>query len=148
MGAVFCGPFLKGDNTMKRFLTLTLIALVMLFTLSDCGEGEKIDYDLVFVNGSNAKIVEVVVAFQDRSGGSRNADSSPLKRGESFGFEAGEYPVTVYVYDKVANDVAAGPLAQLTIPKAPPEGERWYVTARDSGSGLALSAGTEWPSGV
>ena len=99
---------------MKRFLTLALMALIMLFTLSDCGEGEKIDYDLVFVNGSNAKIVEVVVAFQDRSGGSRNADSSPLKRGESFGFEAGEYPVTVYVYDKVANDVAAGQIGRAS----------------------------------
>ena len=39
-------------------------------------------------------------------------------------------------------------LAQIVIHEAPPEGERWYVTARDSGSGLTLSAGTEWPSGV
>ena len=71
--------------------------------------------DLVFVNQSDAVIVEVVVDFQDQNGGTRNADSSPLKRGETFGFEAGEYPVTVYVYDKVANDVVEGALASLTI---------------------------------
>lgn len=132
---------------MKRFLTLILIMLAALCALSGCeaGEGEQIDYDLVFVNQSDAKIVEVVVEFQDRSGGSRNADSSPLRRGESFGFEAGEYPATVYVYDKAVGDVAQGALAQITIREAPPQGERWYVAARDGGSGLTLTADTNWP---
>lgn len=124
---------------MKRFLTLALIVLAILYTLSGCGQaGEVIDYGLVFVNQSDAVIVEVVVDFQDRSGGTRNADSSPLRRGESFGFEVGEYPATVYVYDKVADDVVPGAVARLTIPEAPPEGERWYVTARDGAGGLAL----------
>ncbi|MFG6352376.1 MAG: hypothetical protein K1W21_12375, partial [Oscillospiraceae bacterium] len=58
------------------------------------------------------------------------------------------YPVTVYVYGKVVGDAAEGALAQLTIQKAPPEGERWYVTARDGGGGLALTADTRWPEGV
>ncbi len=102
----------------------------------------------MFVNDSDAKIVEVVVDFQDRNGGTRNADSSPLKRGDSFGFEVGEYPATVYVYDKVADEVVPGAVAQLTIPQAPPEGERWYVTARDGAGGLALSVDTRWPDGV
>ena len=136
---------------MKRFLTLCLTVLTLLTALSGCAGcdgGEKIDYNLVFVNGSDAKIVEVVVDFQDRNGGSRNADSSPLKRGDSFGFEAGEYPVTVYVYDKVANDVVAGAVAQITVPKAPPEGERWYVTAWDGAGGLALTVENQWPEGV
>ncbi|MCI8839036.1 MAG: hypothetical protein HFF24_01550 [Oscillospiraceae bacterium] len=133
---------------MKRFLTRCLIVPALLLALCSCGGEEKIDYDLVFVNGSDAKIVEVVVDFQDRNGGSRNADSSPLKRGDSFGFEAGEYPVTVYVYDKVANDVVAGAVAQITVPKAPPEGERWYVTAWDGAGGLALTVENQWPEGV
>ena len=124
---------------MKRFLTLALIVLAILYALSGCGQaGEVIDYGLVFVNQSDAVIVEVVVEFQDRSGGTRNADSSPLRRGESFGFEVGEYPATVYVYDKVADDVVPGAVARLTIPEAPTEGERWYVTARDGAGGLAL----------
>ena len=83
--------------------------------------------------------------FRSQSGGTRNADSSPLKRGESFGFEAGEYPVTVYVYDKVAGDVMEGALAKLTIEEPPPEGERWYVAARDGAGGLTLSTGTRFP---
>ncbi len=133
---------------MKRFLTRCLIVPALLLALCSCGGEEKIYYDLVFVNGSDAKIVEVVVDFQDRNSGTRNADSSPLKRGDSFGFEVGEYPATVYVYDKVADEVVPGAVAQLTIPQAPPEGERWYVTARDGAGGLALSVDTRWPDGV
>lgn len=123
---------------MKRFLTLCLIIIAVLYALSGCVRGGDVEADLVFVNQSGASIVEVVVEFQDQSGGTRNADSSPLKRGESFGFEAGEYPVTVYVYDKAVGDVAEGALARLTIQEAPPEGERWYVTARDGAKGLTL----------
>ena len=133
---------------MKRFFTRCLIVPALLLALCSCGGEEKIDYDLVFVNGSDAKIVEVVVDFQDRNGGSRNADSSPLKRGDSFGFEVGEYPATVYVYDKVADEVVPGAVAQLTIPQAPPEGERWYVTARDGAGGLEFTVDTQWPEGV
>ena len=131
---------------MKRFLTLCLTTLGVFCALSGCGRaGEVIDYDLVFVNQSDAAIVEVVVDFQDRNGGTRNADSSPLKRGETFGFEAGEYPVTVYVYDHAVGDVAGGALAQLTIREAPPEGERWYVTARGRAEGLTLTADIRLP---
>ena len=135
---------------MKKWFMagLAALGLLALSGCAGCDGGEKIDYNLVFVNGSDAKIVEVVVDFQDRNGGSRNADSSPLKRGDSLGFEAGEYPVTVYVYDKVANDVVAGAVAQITVPKAPPEGERWYVTAWDGAGGLALTVENQWPEGV
>lgn len=130
---------------MKRFLTLCLIAFWVLYALSACGGDNEIEADLVFVNQSDAVIVEVVVEFQDQSGGTRNADSSPLRRGESFGFEAGEYPVTVYVYDKIADDVVEGALAQVTIQEAPPEGERWYVAARDGAGELRLLIGTQLP---
>ena len=133
---------------MKRFLTLCLMIFAVLYALSGCGCGCDIEADLVFVNQSDAVIVEVVVEFQNQSGGTRNADSSPLKRGESFGFEAGEYPVTVYVYDHAVGDVAKGALARLTIREAPPEGERWYVTARDGVEGLTLTVDAQWPEGV
>lgn len=131
---------------MKRFLTFCMIFFAVLWSLSACGGGEEAD--LVFVNDSDAVIVEVVVDFQDRSGGARNADSSPLRRGDSFGFEAGEYPATVYVYDKAVGDVLQGALARITIDEAPPEGERWYVTARSEIDGLTLTVDTCWPEGV
>lgn len=130
---------------MKRFLTLCLIAFAVLCALSGCGCDNDIEADLVFINQSDAKIVEVVVEFQDQSGGTRNADSSPLKRGETFGFEAGEYPATVYVYDKAVGDVAEGALARVTIREAPPQGERWYVAARDGSEGLTLLTGAQLP---
>ena len=79
---------------MKRFLTLTLIALVMLFTLSDCGCDNDIQADLVFVNDSHAAIYAVVADLANQTVGAQKADSSPLKLGETFGFEVGEYPVS------------------------------------------------------
>lgn len=129
---------------MKKILCVCL-AVLCLAGLSACGCGGDIEADLVFINQSDAVIVEVVVEFQDQSGGTRNADSSPLKRGESFGFEAGEYPVTVYVYDKAVGNVAEGALARLTIREAPQEGERWYVAARDGAGGLRLLTSTQLP---
>lgn len=130
---------------MKRFLTFMLIVCVILCALPGCNRGGGEEADLVFVNQSGATIVEVVVEFQDRSGGSRNADSSPLRRGETFGFEAGEYPATLYVYDKAVGDVAEGALAQITLSEAPPQGERWYVIARDGAEGLVLFTSTQLP---
>ena len=148
-GGGFLRLNLKGECARKRFLTLCLMLLGVFWALPGCGQENGAQADLVFVNDSDAAIVTVAVDFQGGNGGTQNADSSPLRRGESFGFEIGEYPVTVAVYDQIAGDFTqSGMLAQIVIPKAPPEGERWYVTARDSGSGLALSAGTEWPSGV
>lgn len=132
---------------MKKILCVCL-AVLCLAVLSACGCGGDIEADLVFINQSDAVIVEVVVEFQDQSGGTRNADSSPLKRGESFGFEAGEYPVTVYVFDRPVYDVSDGALAELTIQSPPPEGERWYVIARDGAGGLELTVDTRWPEGV
>lgn len=135
---------------MKK-LFCTLLTALLLAGLSACGSGgEVIDYGLVFINGSDTAIVEVVVEYTDRLSGVRNADSSPLKRGESFGFEAGEYPVTLAVYDRTLDSMEKEPgeIAQIVIPEAPAEGERWYVTAHDSGSGLTFTVDTNWPDGV
>lgn len=132
---------------MKKAAAAGLAAL-WLTVLTGCSRGGGLEADLVFVNQSDAVIVEVVVEFQDQSGGTRNADSSPLKRGESFGFEAGEYPVTVYAFDRPVYDVSNGALAELTIQSPPPEGERWYVIARDGAGGLELTVDTRWPEGV
>jgi len=132
----------------KRFLTLALPALTALGILSGCGCGGGAENaDLVFINDSDAVIAAVVVDFEDGSGGSQHADGSPLERGESFGFEVGQYPVTVSVYDRPFEGVGQRELGRFTIAKAPPEGDRWYVTARDSGSGIVLTADIKWPEG-
>ena len=49
---------------MKKWFMAGLAALCLLALsgCAGCDGGEKIDYNLVFVNGSDAKIVEVVVA--------------------------------------------------------------------------------------
>lgn len=130
---------------MRRFLTLCLTMLAVLCSLSGCGRGGDVEADLVFVNQSDAVIVEVVVDFRDQSGGQRHADSSPLKRGETFGFEAGEYPVTVAVYDTPFEGSRQRELGRTTIKSAPPEGERWYVTARDGADGLTFLTSTQLP---
>lgn len=129
---------------MKNILSLFLAALC-LAALSGCGREPGAEADLVFVNQSNAVIVEVVVDFRDQSGGQRHADSSPLKRGETFGFEAGEYPVTVAVYDAPFEGSRQRELGRTTIKSAPPEGERWYVAARGGAEGLTFITSTQLP---
>lgn len=130
---------------MKKVIYL-LLAVCVLADLSGCG-GEVIDYDLVFVNHSDSTIVEVVADFTDQTSGTRRADSCPLERGETFGFEAGEYPVTMTVYDRIFEDFGQRELASITIGEAPAEGERWYITARDGMNGLVLTADTRWLEG-
>ena len=133
---------------MKRILTLGLTVLLTVFGLSGCGCDDGRNIRLVFVNDSDHTIVTVVAEFADRNSGAMNADNSPLKRGESLGFEAGEYPVTVLVYDRAVGRVEDHELARIVIDKAPPEGERWYVTARNGAGGLVLKVDTHWPEGV
>ena len=133
---------------MKRFLTLALTAFMLVFGLSGCGRDDGRNVGLVFVNDSDATIVTVVADFVDRDSGAQYADNSPLKRGDFFSFETGEYPVTVLVYDRAVGSVEDHELARIVIDKAPPEGERWYVTARDGAGGLVLKVDDHWPEGV
>ena len=133
---------------MKRVWIAAWLAFAALCALSGCGCDDGRNVDLVFVNESDATIVTVVADFADRNSGTLNADSSPLKRGETFGFEAGRYPVTVLVYDRAVGRVEDHELARIVINEAPPKGERWYVTARNGAGGLVLRADTRWPEGV
>ena len=102
----------------------------------------------MFVNDSDAVIVTVVATFGNHVEGRQNANGSPLERGDFFGFETGGYPVTVWVYNRSVGQVEGNELARIVIDRAPPEGERWYVTARGGVHGLVLTADTNWPEGV
>lgn len=133
---------------MKKLICMCLTVLCLLTTLSACGCDSGEDADLVFVNDSCATIVAVSADFTDQGSVVQRADSCPLKRGESFGFEAGEYPVTMKIYDRTVEDLSGPVLAQLTIDKAPPEGERWYVTAHDEEEELTFTIDISWPEGV
>lgn len=123
---------------MKRFLTLCLMVLAVLCTLTSCcGEEEA---DLVFVNACDGAVVAVVADFEDHAEGARRAGSAPVKRRESFGFSAGEYPVILAVYSVSPEGGEGEKLAQISLLEAPPEGERWYVTAWEKETGVLLSA--------
>lgn len=123
---------------MKRFLTLCLMVLAVLCTLTSCcGEEEA---DLVFVNACDGAVVAVLADFEDHIVGARRAASAPVKRRESFGFSAGEYPVILAVYSVSPEGGEGEKLAQISLLEAPPEGERWYVTAWEKETGVLLSA--------
>lgn len=124
---------------MKRFLTLCLIVSVAFWALSGCGCDDGRDTDLVFVNDWDATIVAVLVDFADQGAVTQRADSCPLKRGETFGFQSGVYPVTVAVYDRPLEDFGQKELGSVILRAAPPEGERWYVTAKNSGGSLTFT---------
>lgn len=130
---------------MKKIFAVLLGVLASFLPGCSAQPGPEPGADLVFINDSDAVVVEVVMDFENRFGGARRADSKPLKRGETLGFEAGEYPVTVTVYDAPYGSSEEKEVARLTIPEAPPEGERWYIAARDGAEGLTLLADTVWP---
>ena len=130
---------------MKRWTLLTMGAALALL-LAGCGcffNESGAEADLVFVNCSDAKIASVVLYGDTFEEGTQNADGSPISRGDSFGFEVTGYPVTVTAYSGLNGQGA--PLATYTIERAPAEGERWYVAARDTGDGVALEVSTQWP---
>ena len=129
---------------MKKW-TMLVIGAALALLLAGCGcffNESGAEADLVFVNCSDAQISSVVLHGDHFEQGTQNADNSPISRGDSFGFEVEGYPVTVVV----CRDVDGGsPLVKCTIEKAPAEGERWYVAARDMGSGVMLEVSTQWP---
>ena len=129
---------------MKRFLAFAFTAVLFVFALPGCGCNDVGNVGLVFVNDSDTTIAVVVANFENHSERMQHVDGSPLERGESFGLDSGEYPVTVVVYE----DFGRKELARVTIRNAPPEGKRWYVTARGGTHGLKLAAETYWPMGV
>lgn len=130
---------------MKRFLTLALMAFAIFYALSACGcdNGRKID--LVFVNGSDTAISSVQVGSEQRDEMVQNANSSPLRRSDSFGFEVESYPVTVVAYEE---PLGQKELARVTVSEPPSDGEMWYVTGRDGADGFMLTVDTRWPDGV
>ena len=71
---------------MKKLVCLFFACV--LTVLSGCGCDDGRNVDLVFIYDSNAVIVAVVADFEDQTSGAQLADSSPLKRSETFGFEA------------------------------------------------------------
>ena len=131
--------------TLIAVLTLCLLVFAVLFFLCGCGCDSGENAGMVFVNGSNTTIAAVTVEFEDQDSGVRHADSSPLKRGESFGFEMGEYPALVVAYEDAELLKEVG---RVTVREAPPKGECWYVTARDGSAGLVLTVDINWPEGV
>ena len=129
---------------MKRFWPAALLIFAALCALSGCGCDDGWNTDLVFINDSDTPIMTVWTVFETRVEEAGYADSSPLKRGETFGFEAGEFPVTVVVYE----DYGQKELGRITIKSAPPDGERWYVAAQDGENGLTFTTDTRWPKGA
>ncbi len=71
-----------------------------------------------------------------------NANSSPLRRGESLGFQVGGWPAVVTAYADLQCRTA---LARLTVDEAPPEGERWYVTAGGGSDRMTLTVSSRCP---
>ena len=131
---------------MKRFLTLAFIVFAILYALSACGCDDGREIDLVFVNGSDiTTIASVQVDSEYRGESVQNADSSPLRRSDSFGFEVESYPVIVVAYGEPSGQKE---LARVTVSEPPLNGERWYVTARDGADGLSLAVDVRWPDGI
>ncbi len=127
----------------KKTLFVLAAALVLVLGLSvlafdACGSAgtDPAQFDLVFLSEASSPIATVEVSSASRTEGACKADSSPLSKGESFGFTTLVYPATVTAYRDIE---ARQPIAELTVETPPPEGGRWYVTATDGPGGIELS---------
>jgi len=116
---------------------LAVLVAAVLLSRPGCWDREA---GLVFISDTDQPIHTVSVSYGGILGGwsecAQSADNCPLSRGQSYGFEPERYPVTVEVFDASAG---RKPMARLTIPEAPPQGERWYVTARTEPDGMSLT---------
>lgn len=133
----------------KKVLIVLTAALVLALGLSVlafdvCGNAEMdpAQFDLIFLSEASSPIATVEVSSASHTEGACKADSSPLSKGESFGFTTMVYPATVTAYRDIE---ARQPIADLTVETAPPEGGRWYVTATDSPGGIALALSDRLP---
>ena len=123
------------------FVVLTTLAAVCMLTLSGCRVLADERADVVFVSAADTPVGSVGLTCETSAGITQNADNSFLTRGESCAFQVDSYPVTVTVY---GDTEGRQELAFCTI-EGEPEGDRWYVVARDGESGLVLEAGNCWP---
>ncbi len=135
----------------KKVLVISAAALVLALGVSivafhACGSAgtDPAQFDLVFLSEASSPIATVEVSSTHHTEGACKADSSPLSKGESFGFTTLVYPATLSVYRDLED---RRPVAELTVETAPPEGGRWYVTATDGPGGVELALSDRMPEG-
>lgn len=124
----------------KRRIAALAAAAVLALLLAGCG-GEDAEGELVFLNGTDTPVASVGVSYAGCDEWARYANGRPIRRGGSIGFDHVEYPVTVTAY---ADPDGQKPMATCVITQAP-EGERWYVAAREGPAGLVLEPAGERP---
>lgn len=120
-----------------------LSPLVLLLALLLGETGRRAEYhSLVFINASDCEIAQVGVESAHSSGGVRNADGSPIKRGDSLPFDCEAWPAEVTVYRDLQGREA---LASVKLPEEPGDDTAadgcgiWYVIAQDGPDGLLLT---------
>ena len=125
------------------FAVLTALAAVCMLTLSGCRLLADERADVVFVSAADTPVGSVGLTCETSAGITQNADNSFMTRGESCAFQVDSYPVTVTVYGDIGG---RRELVSCTIAEAP-EGDRWYVVARDREAGIMLEVNEQWPGG-
>lgn len=115
---------------------------LLLALLGGCAKGDQPEPTLVFVNDCSRSIVMVGVETERSSGGARNADGSPLARGDSLALDCAAWPAEVTVFGDLNG---TEPLASVTVPEEPRADNTdsgmgtWYVIAQDGPDGLTLT---------
>ena len=122
---------------MRKISLMCGVAL-LLFALAACGCDDG--GDVVFVQTGERPVYSVGVEGPAGGGGVQNADGTAMKQGDSYGFDAEKvgWPMEVTACRGLDGK---RPLASVTIPGAPPQGERWFVYFQ----GGELAYGVGWP---
>ncbi len=122
---------------MKQISLLCCAALFVL-ALAACGCDDG--GDVVFVQTGERPVSSVGVEGPAGGGAAQNADGTPMERGSSYGFDGEDVGWPMVVTPCQGQDLE-GAIGSVTIPAAPPEGERWFVYLQAG----RLMYGTDWP---
>lgn len=79
---------------MKKKFSMVIVLGILLIVVIGCSNRYHVageEENLIIINNTNQKIYSFGLEQRNSSGGGQYADGSPIKKGESFGFQMDKY---------------------------------------------------------
>ena len=118
---------------MKKIAMFAIIAVILL-SLCSCGQKSE-NANLLITNESSTEIASIGIHVNNQSHGVRNADNSPLKKGEVLGFHMDEQQACVFrveLHDMAGNTISLGNFTKDFIDN---KDKKIYLYIKDDGRG-------------
>ncbi|MEG2016952.1 MAG: hypothetical protein RR128_00670 [Clostridium sp.] len=96
---------------MKKKVGIVIVLGILLIVVIGCSNRPHVvaeEENLIIINNTNQKIYSFGLEQRNSSGGGQYADGSPVKKGESFGFQMDKYDDCEFVLtakEKEGNEI-------------------------------------------